>query len=603
MVSNIQTGETIFSWTITNGTCEDANNLVVTNSELIVADAGENDELCNISNFQLNADNPSPGVGAWQILSGNCNIDDTADPNATISNILPQTTNILQWNVINGTCTSFDIIEITNYALETSVTGDDISDCEITQVQLSANTPSSGVGVWTCSDLGVNFDNATLNNAMVSNIQTGETTFTWTITNGTCENTDELILINGTSVIAYAGKEAGICDENVYQLQADNPETGIGVWTTDSGSDIYDINSPSTFVTEINQEVNIFIWTITNGTCEESVDSVIIKRNVSQSVYAGDDMSICDTNNHQLSADLPTQGIGEWQCDNEDITFVDVNNANSKIYNLPVGETFFTWNVTNGKCLNSDIVSIQHDTTILATTAEDDELCLEEEYTLQANAVTNGNGSWSCSDADVVFSNYNNNQTVITNLNEGTTTFVWEVVNGECVSSDEFQLSLLPIPIFELGEDIELIEGETVILDAGFNADATYLWYPQNETTQTIEVSAEAVYIATVTKVCSYNDSIEVYFAEEELIIQNAFTPNGDGANDTWFIPVLSNKLETTFHVFDKFGATIAYYTQEEMPYGWDGNRNGNPVFSDTYWYIITLEDGTKKTGSVTIKR
>ncbi len=91
------------------------------------------------------------------------------------------------------------------------------------------------------------------------------------------------------------------------------------------------------------------------------------------------------------------------------------------------------------------------------------------------------------------------------------------------------------------------------------------------------------------------------------LNIPNAFSPNGDGKNDTWVIEGLGKYPNTSVKVFNRWGNAI--FTDS---YGyrvpWDGSDHGTLLPTGTYYYIIDLlgsPDGKNemRTGSLTIVR
>ena len=82
--------------------------------------------------------------------------------------------------------------------------------------------------------------------------------------------------------------------------------------------------------------------------------------------------------------------------------------------------------------------------------------------------------------------------------------------NG-CSNKDSVKLKVNPLPVVDLGNDVNICSGITVFLDAG-NAGATYIWTPTNETTPTINATNPGTYKVTVTDVnhCSSTDSINI---------------------------------------------------------------------------------------------
>jgi|GEM_PF-6813778 len=83
----------------------------------------------------------------------------------------------------------------------------------------------------------------------------------------------------------------------------------------------------------------------------------------------------------------------------------------------------------------------------------------------------------------------------------------------------------------------------------------------------------------------------------------NAFTPNGDGINDTWDIPNLTNFPNCTVDVFNRYG-NLVYHS---VGYGkaWNGSYNGQHLPAGVYYYIIEPKEPGYKTltGNITIVR
>jgi gliding motility-associated-like protein len=70
--------------------------------------------------------------------------------------------------------------------------------------------------------------------------------------------------------------------------------------------------------------------------------------------------------------------------------------------------------------------------------------------------------------------------------------------------------------------------------------------------------------------------------------VPNAFTPDGNGAND-YFKGYGTSIKQYEMRIFDRWGANI--YTTEKYDEPWDGRMDGNPVQSDVYVYKIRLTD------------
>jgi gliding motility-associated-like protein len=77
--------------------------------------------------------------------------------------------------------------------------------------------------------------------------------------------------------------------------------------------------------------------------------------------------------------------------------------------------------------------------------------------------------------------------------------------------------------------------------------------------------------------------------ATQDIIVPNAFTPNGDGHNDLFRIKNPQLVKSFTMAIFNRWGEKVFETTD---PYkGWDGSRNGLPVLSGVYVWTIDYTD------------
>ncbi|RQO30684.1 hypothetical protein DBR32_08100 [Taibaiella sp. KBW10] len=99
--------------------------------------------------------------------------------------------------------------------------------------------------------------------------------------------------------------------------------------------------------------------------------------------------------------------------------------------------------------------------------------------------------------------------------------------------------------------------------------------------------------------------SIGVRPYKKDVMMPNAFSPNGDGRNDV-FIPILAiDRAYRTvdFRVFNRLGQVL--FTTANINKGWDGTFQGQLQSQGVYFYTLTLVflDGTSKTykGDITL--
>ena len=85
----------------------------------------------------------------------------------------------------------------------------------------------------------------------------------------------------------------------------------------------------------------------------------------------------------------------------------------------------------------------------------------------------------------------------------------------------------------------------------------------------------------------TYSETINVTQGYE-IILPNAFTPNGDGINET-IRPVYNCMTEVKLSIYDTWGSLIYAETGEDI-YGWDGTIDGNPAENGNYIMVMRAE-------------
>ncbi|MBT7093623.1 MAG: T9SS type B sorting domain-containing protein [Bacteroidetes bacterium] len=89
---------------------------------------------------------------------------------------------------------------------------------------------------------------------------------------------------------------------------------------------------------------------------------------------------------------------------------------------------------------------------------------------------------------------------------------------------------------------------------------------------------------------CNLLTTIELGMENPNLSIPNAFTPNGDGINDTWLITALDDYPESVVTVYDRTGKLV-HESSPGYPTAWDGKYNNEFLPTGSYYFVIKLSD------------
>ena len=157
--------------------------------------------------------------------------------------------------------------------------------------------------------------------------------------------------------------------------------------------------------------------------------------------------------------------------------------------------------------------------------------------------------------------------------------------------SIELFVSENPVAAFHGTDTLEMHTGD--VLDAGTGL-SSYRWNT-GDSTESIVINAEGMYSVEMESPvgCLGSDSVYVKLTSEEipefnLYVPNAFTPDGDGVNDTFLALYNGNDISHfTMEVYDRWGGRI--FRSENILLGWDGKKNGKDCPGGVYVYKIVF--------------
>jgi gliding motility-associated-like protein len=183
--------------------------------------------------------------------------------------------------------------------------------------------------------------------------------------------------------------------------------------------------------------------------------------------------------------------------------------------------------------------------------------------------------------------------------------------NNACFQpTDSLVITFLPPPIVTQPTTRYVLRGNTITLNPTVSDPTVkYLWIPKVDISDNtvknpvITGDEDITYTLTVTDSlgCITPSTVHV-IVSPQLSVPNAFTPNGDGANDVWNIVGLVAYDKATIDVFNRYGTKV--YHSLGYNTSWDGTYNGKPLPMGVYYYVIdTKVNNQVLSGSLTILR
>lgn len=180
---------------------------------------------------------------------------------------------------------------------------------------------------------------------------------------------------------------------------------------------------------------------------------------------------------------------------------------------------------------------------------------------------------------------------------------------------DTLSVTIENHPPFNLilhNNDTTIYQGDNVQLRA--SGAPFYYWTPTTYLTYTQSNSPLATpyedITYTVTGVsllqgCPQQDSVHIKVIQQDVVLPNAFSPNGDGNNDVFRVTARKFINVQEFKIFNRWGNEI--FSTGDIRKGWDGTYKGVAQDPGVYQYLVRVAYPNGKTqflkGDVTLVR
>lgn len=577
---------------LTNSTsgCQTNDSVTITVNPSPVANAGPDVVSCGGDSVQIGSPAAAGNLYVWLPPLGLSN-PAIAQPMAA-----PLTTTTYTLTVTNPLtgCMSTDTVTVSTGTTPVADAGADQSVCFGDSVMIGTVAVNGNTYAWSPAT-GLSATNIAQPNASPSSSMS----YSLTVTNAAgCSAMDSVTITVNPLPVAAAGNDQTICAGDSATLGTPGNSGYTYLWqptaTLDSAMIAQPVATPTTTTTYTVQVKDDATGCIAS-------DSVTVFVNPQPVANAGADVSICANDSVQIGSSASSGMTYSWS----PATGLSATNI-AQPYAHPSSTTSYTLTVTNGNnCSQTDVVVVTIAPAPVANAGNGAAVCNGDSLLIGTPATPGVTYSWSPSDGL--------SSTTDAQVNAGpsvTTTYTLTVSNGTCSDTSLVTVSI-NTPYANAGPDRVSCADAGAQLGTPAVNGYEYLWSPSSGLSDPTVAQPTVSGGTTTTYTLEVTDTLTGCVARDEVVctigegnVYNSFSPNGDGSNDYWKVPVLDCFNENTVTIVNRWGSEVwkgQNYNNTDIV--WNGKNKDNVDVPDgTYFYIIQYNDQELR-GWVFLKR
>lgn len=387
------------------------------------------------------------------------------------------------------------------------------------------------------------------------------------------------------------GGDGTVCAGISAQLTAAGNYPGIYAWSNGETGQVVNVSPVQTSTYTVT-----YSYPLPNPQCQ-AIDSVTVtvQGEAAQVMFPADTL-LCPGDSVALNSIATPGATYSW-------TSVPPIFASGQaipdVFSPEESATYFV-TTTLGSCsvtYSVDITVFNPQMVVSADTV----ICAGEPVTISADAFLTGDYLWTPGGTEPTFVD-----SVTTD-----TQYALRFEYGEgCIYEDVVNIDVIPnfaVKIVSDPDTNRIDAGESVMLDAvivpsqnvtGFS----FNWFEngtipigntQQITTTPITTDSTVTYVVNVVAPsgCAQTVSVTFRVVQPDVKVPNAFTPNGDGSNDSFGLAIVEGVADIEkMEIYSRWGQKV--FASTEPNARWDGMIDNKPAASDVYVYIIFWRGG-----------
>lgn len=579
-----------------------SDTITVVFDSIEAAEAGSDMNLCSTTTT-LNATPVDWSVGHW-LVGNNLNINDPFNPNATLSGLEHGNTYSILWitESIVGECQSDTAvlnINVSPISESGTITASSENLCQGEEVTLHLYNHVGTISQWLLEDELGAIEAVADSSALITldELNASRQVFA-VVQSGVCppDTTAGInIVVSPQTLPGQLGSNQTVCSGiNSGMLELLNYQGDILYWETSNDGfattdTTFSANPTHSFENLV--ATRQYRATVKSGFCASQTSNVVtvtvtppveLEINLPEMICSSDEPV-------DLSSFVAGTPAGVWTINGTTSNTLTPHNHTGQ-------DVAITFTLNEEQCAQPFTGTITVVATPEITLAGSFETC--GPITTISAETTAGFGTWSLDETLICNQPLSDETIEVTALEYGTNQVTFTAQNETCSSQEVQQLTFYAQPdSADAGENQILTYTKTAVLNAAEPMVGTGSWSAEdlslsfgnssepNTEVRNLKTGTNWVTWTLTNGICTPSVSqlkIEVL----DLLVPNAFSPNGDNVNDTYVIHGLSEFGAVSLTVWNRWGNTV--YETTDYQNDWDGtNKNGNELATDTYYYLL----------------